>query len=139
MFTYIYDLQGLMNVVQNLIPSAEQRNCARHIYTNWTKLHKGEELKSLFLRAVRSTNQESFFEVMQEMKAIDEPACDDFMRKEIQNFCKAFISTFPKSDTIDNNIRECFNNWINDARKIHCIDMLEEIRVKLMEFNYRKK
>lgn len=46
-----------MNAIYNLAMSAEQRNCARHIWTNWKKIHKGENFRKLFWGEVFCTNQ----------------------------------------------------------------------------------
>ena len=66
--TLINDQQkGLAKAIKDLIPHAEHRNCARHIYANWKRLHKGQEFKSLFWRAVNATNESGFLSYMQEM------------------------------------------------------------------------
>ena len=46
-------LQGLENAVFYLLPHAEHRNCARHIFANWKKKgHSTEALRVLFWKAV---------------------------------------------------------------------------------------
>ncbi|XP_076933282.1 uncharacterized protein LOC143599133 [Bidens hawaiensis] len=48
-WTLVSDQQkGLLNVVDSVWSNAEHRNCARHIYANWHKKFKGDELKELF-------------------------------------------------------------------------------------------
>ncbi|KAL8499092.1 hypothetical protein ACS0TY_022169 [Phlomoides rotata] len=44
----------------------------------------------------------------------------------------------PKSDMIDTNIAETFNAYIVKSRTNHIIDMLEEIRVSIMERMHEK-
>ncbi|XP_047979382.1 uncharacterized protein LOC125221304 [Salvia hispanica] len=59
--TVISDQQkGLENAVKEFIPLAEHRNCARHVYSNLKKTHKGPTLKSLFWEVVRSTYVEEY-------------------------------------------------------------------------------
>ncbi|CAH9121379.1 unnamed protein product, partial [Cuscuta epithymum] len=42
LWTLISDQQkGLCNVIANIFPEAEHRNCARHIHANWSKSHRG--------------------------------------------------------------------------------------------------
>ncbi|KAL8555094.1 hypothetical protein ACS0TY_003046 [Phlomoides rotata] len=62
----------------------------------------------------------------------------DFLERETQRFCKAYISDIPKSYMIDNNVAETFNAYIVKARTKHTIDMLEEIRVSIMEIIHEK-
>ncbi|GJZ45406.1 60S ribosomal protein L34 [Tanacetum coccineum] len=47
--------KGLMEVVKNLLPYAEHRQCARHIYVNFKKKWNGLHFKSLFWGAATST------------------------------------------------------------------------------------
>ncbi|XP_015060247.1 uncharacterized protein LOC107006127 [Solanum pennellii] len=49
-----------------------------------------------------------------------------------ETWCKAFIQTFSKYDSIDNNMAESFNSWILGPRNKTIVTMLEEIRVKVM-------
>ncbi|XP_076942502.1 uncharacterized protein LOC143612394 [Bidens hawaiensis] len=48
-WTPVFDQQkALVNAVTEIWNNAEHRNCARHIYTNWHKKLKGNDLKELF-------------------------------------------------------------------------------------------
>ncbi|KAF2324186.1 hypothetical protein GH714_009600 [Hevea brasiliensis] len=40
--TVVSDQQkGLAKAIKELVPHTEHRNCVRHVYANWKKLHKG--------------------------------------------------------------------------------------------------
>ncbi|XP_057791287.1 uncharacterized protein LOC131008423 [Salvia miltiorrhiza] len=130
---FVSDQQkGLQNAVATLDPQAEHRNCARHIYMNWKKDFKGQTLKNMFFKAVYATHEADFKLAVQAMKEESVAAYEDFMARDTKKFCKAFISTNPKSDSVDNNISECFNGYILNVRGKHVIHMLEEIRSSLM-------
>ncbi|XP_057775249.1 uncharacterized protein LOC130994228 [Salvia miltiorrhiza] len=132
-WTFISDQQkGLANAVAALALKAEHRNCARHVYMNWKKEHKGQTLKNLFFRAVYATHEAEFKVAVLELKQESATAHEDFISRDIKKFCKAFISSQPKSDSFDNNISECFNGYILNARGKHVIHMLEKIRSSLM-------
>ena len=45
---------------------------------------------------------------------------------------QAFLQTFSKCDSIDNNMAESFNSWILGPSNKTIVTMLEEIRVKVM-------
>ncbi|KAH6771697.1 hypothetical protein C2S51_010101 [Perilla frutescens var. frutescens] len=89
-------------------------------------------------RAARATYVEAYKIAIEELKQENEAAYTNFIEREPQRFCKAFISTIPSCDMIDNNISETFNGFIVKAREKHLIDMLESIHNALMERQYRK-
>lgn len=134
----LHFLQGLLNAVRDLAPLAEHRNCARHVYCNWKKQFKGATLKNMFWKAVRSTYQQEWNEAVEEMKAENQRAYENFIERDPSKFCKAFISTHCVSDMIDNNVSETFNGYIVRARTKHLIHMIEDIRAALRERQYVK-
>ncbi|XP_057791885.1 uncharacterized protein LOC131008832 [Salvia miltiorrhiza] len=127
-WTFISDQQkGLENAVQAITPFAEHRNCARHVYMNWKKSFKGATLKNMFWRAVRATTVAQYKAALLEMKKEDALAFEGFVSKDVNKFCKAFLTFTACSDMIDNNIRGK-----------HIIHMLEEIRTSLMSRQVQK-
>ena len=127
-------LQGLGNAVASLLPYAEHRNCARHIYANWKKKgHSSEELRVLFWSAVKCTTREGFARVLDEMRELKAKAVEDFEQVGVMKFCRAFISDTPKCEAIDNNMSESFNSRILECRSKPIIDMLEWIRRTMMD------
>ncbi|XP_057774503.1 uncharacterized protein LOC130993584 [Salvia miltiorrhiza] len=104
-WSFISDQQkGLMNAVSKLAPLAEHRNCARHVYMNWKKQHKGTSLKNIFWGIVKSTYEQEYKLKLEELKAENVAAYEDFVARDVKRFCKAFISLSPCSDMVDNNI-----------------------------------
>ncbi|XP_047943147.1 uncharacterized protein LOC125189985 [Salvia hispanica] len=99
---------------------------------------KGPKLKQLFRKLVRSTYRQEYALACKELKSEDGQAFADLMAKNPSKFCKAFLTTTQCSDSILNNVCECFNAYILEARNKHIIEMLEEIRTTLMERLYRK-
>ncbi|XP_042005720.1 uncharacterized protein LOC121754424 [Salvia splendens] len=67
----------------------------------------------------------------------DGQAYADLMDKNPCRFCKAFLTPGNCSDAILNNVCECFNAYILEARSKHVLDMLDEMRTTLMERLYR--
>ncbi|KAL8134694.1 hypothetical protein AgCh_009644 [Apium graveolens] len=61
-YTVITDQQkSLKNAIDENLPEAEHRCCARHIYANWKKNHPGNALNNAFWRAAKaSTVPEQF-------------------------------------------------------------------------------
>nr|GFB27556.1 hypothetical protein CTI12_AA159120 [Tanacetum cinerariifolium] len=65
---------GLMEAVKNLLPYAEHRQCARHIYANFKKKWNGLHFKNLFWGAAASTVQHNFYLKMNLIGNIDPEA-----------------------------------------------------------------
>ncbi|XP_057809025.1 uncharacterized protein LOC131023500 [Salvia miltiorrhiza] len=138
--SFISDQQkGLINAVQNLASFAEHRNCARHVYCNWKKEFKGPTLKNLFWKAARSTYQAQWEAALEEIKVENEAAYEDFNSRDYRRFCKVLLSTQVQNDMVDNNISETFNGFIVKARSKHIVNMLEDIRISLMERQVKKQ
>ncbi|CAN1124827.1 hypothetical protein LINPERHAP2_LOCUS2569, partial [Linum perenne] len=59
-------------------------------------------------------------------------AYDDFIKQEPKRFCRAFLSTACKSDSVESNLCESFNNAITRFRDLQIIKLLEGIRSYIM-------
>ena len=103
-------------------------HCARHIYANWKKDFKGEELKLLFWGCVKSYNVADFNDALQDMTELNRAAADEFRKADPNVFCRPYLKNLTKCDTIVSNMVETFNNYIMRARSKHLIDILEDIR-----------
>lgn len=77
-------MQGLLNAVQEVAPLATHRNCARHVYINWKKSHKGEILRNLFWRVVRAPYLQEYNIALDDMKRDDVSAYNDFIERDNQ-------------------------------------------------------
>ena len=61
-------------------PEAEHRNCARHIYANWHKKFKSDELEEVYWKVVRAYNLPEFNQAIKEMQELDANAEDAFQK-----------------------------------------------------------
>ncbi|KAL4388868.1 hypothetical protein GQ457_09G012750 [Hibiscus cannabinus] len=116
--------KGLKEALDELFPDSEQRNCVRHIYTNFKtkETNRGKTLKDVLWKAARSTYVTQFTTSMNEMKAISKDAHD-----------------WSKCDMLLNNLSECFNKIILEARDKPILTMLEIIRTKMMRRIVQRK
>lgn len=115
------------------MPLSEHRQCARHIYANFKKQYNGVIYRNLFWKAAKATYPAKFEAVMQELKQVSKDAHKHLMDKQPQSWSRAFFTTDKACDAVENGISECFNALIVEARKKPIINMLEDIRVGLME------
>ncbi|XP_035830903.1 uncharacterized protein LOC110914631 [Helianthus annuus] len=132
-WTFISDQQkGLLNAVAVVWPKAEHRNCARHIYANWHKTYKDEELKELFWKSTRSYCEADYLQAIEEMRGINPDAVEALLKQNPNWFNRCYLNTHTKCDVIVNNMAETFNGFIINARSKHIIHMLEDIRIQVM-------
>lgn len=96
LFNDFKSIQGLTNVINHLAPHAKHRNCAKHIWANWKKTHKGEKFRKLFWNATYYTHETDFKRKIKEMKEESEAAHDEFIARELRLFCKAFMTQLPR-------------------------------------------
>ncbi|KAL4302105.1 hypothetical protein GQ457_10G017080 [Hibiscus cannabinus] len=126
--------KGLKEALDELFPDSEQRNCVRHIYTNFKtkETNRGKTLKDVLWEATRSTYVAQFTTAMNEMKAISKDAHEWFADKAPSMWSKSHFSTRSKCDMLLNILSECFNKVILEARDKPILTMLEIIRTKMM-------
>lgn len=88
---------------------------------------------------MKCTIEANFRDCMAAIKVVYEAAYEDFMSVGLNKFCRLYINTWPKCEVVDNNMSECFNGYILKARSKPLIDMLEDIRVSIMQRMCEKK
>ncbi|XP_074342088.1 uncharacterized protein LOC141679500 [Apium graveolens] len=132
-WTIISDQQkGLLQAINRLLPDAEHRNCARHIYANFSNRFKGTLYRKYFWKATKSSTREEFSKVMTKVKNLSITAYDWLIAHDPNVWSKAFFECTTKCVNVDNNMSEVFNGSITIAREKLIIDMLEDIRQALL-------
>ncbi|KAL2892335.1 Protein FAR1-RELATED SEQUENCE 3 [Bienertia sinuspersici] len=125
--------QAIISSTASVLPSAEHRHCARHIFAHWHKRYKGDEYKLLFWNIVKAYNNTDFNDAIEELEKVNLAAAEDFRSYNPQLFCRAFFRSSTRCDVVTNNMAETFNGYIIQARTKHLIYMLEDIRASLMQ------
>lgn len=126
-------VQGLINAVSTLMPRAEHRMCARHIYANWRKKHKDQKYQKRFWRCAKASCRTLFNYNRAKLAQMTPQGARDLMSTNPIHWSRAWFSTGSNCDSVDNNMCESFNAWIIDSRFHPVITMLEGIRRKVME------
>ena len=124
--------QGLIEAAKEIMPFAEHRQCARHIYANFRKKYNGVMYRTLFWKAAKATYPARFEKAMNELKEISSDAHQHLMERNPETWSRAFFNTDKACDAVENGISECFNALIVEARRKPIINMLEDIRQMLM-------
>ena len=125
--------QGIIEAAKDVIPLAEHRQCARHIYANFRKKFSGVEFRNLFWKAAKATYPSRFERIMGQIQSVSNEAHTHLMERHPETWSRAFFSTDKACDAVENGISECFNSLIVEARRKPIINMLEDIRVMCME------
>ncbi|XP_039169827.1 uncharacterized protein LOC120294026 [Eucalyptus grandis] len=131
--------KGLLQAVVNLLPLAEHRMCARHIYANWDQRYKGIQMQRLFWQCAKSNTMVEFDEHTQALKKISPATYHDLIQTEPKHWSRAFFTTEVKCDIVDNNLCEAFNGRIIDARCKCIYSMLEEMRIMIMTMMHTQR
>jgi hypothetical protein len=106
----------------------------RHLYANYRDSgHLGLALKDKLWATAAAYTEANFFKEMDGLKNISEYAYNYLMEIDRSTWSRAWFNTSPKCDLLVNNLCECFNSYILNARDLPIISMLEMIRTKLMK------
>ncbi len=132
-------IQGLIPAVQNLFPDAEYRFCVRHLYTNFKCCFPGVGLRNYVWQAARSSYEGEFKKNMEVIKGLDANAWAWLNGIPPEHWTRSSFREFSKCDILLNNLCECFNRFILDARDKPILTMLEVIRCKIMVRIARKR
>ena len=125
-------MQGLLEAVRTVLPNAEHRQCARHVYANFAKKWPGVQFRQLFWEAAKCSYVEKFDYILQRIKDINEQAFHYLGDRRPATWSRAFFRPGFDCDAVENGISECWNSMIAEARKKPIISMLEDIRKKVM-------
>ncbi|KAH7866476.1 hypothetical protein Vadar_020923 [Vaccinium darrowii] len=125
--------KGLIEAFKKLMPGVEHRFCLRHMYANFSKTYRGKEFKDLFWRATSAYTRPEFEENMEILKSVSKDAHEWMVREVPEVWARSFDSPRSKVNRMDNNMSEGFNNWIQEAREMPVLTMIETIRRQLRQ------
>ncbi|XP_010480802.1 PREDICTED: uncharacterized protein LOC104759589 [Camelina sativa] len=127
--------KGLVNAVGALLPKAEHRHCARHIFANWRKTHGDYVHEGFFWAIAYSGTEGDYMYNIVALRKYDPLACEDLLKTDPKTWCRSFFSYHSSCEDVCNNLYESFNRTIKDARKLPVLNMLEEVRRIAMKRN----
>ncbi|XP_022568086.1 uncharacterized protein LOC111211355 [Brassica napus] len=126
----------LIHAIKNVLPYAEHRMCARHIFANLKKRHgSADPLHKLFWKCARAYNKHVFEKNLEKMKNVKIDAYEEVKKSVHSNWSRAFFSDVTKSLAVENNISESYNAILKEARRKPIIALLEDIRRHIMSSN----
>lgn len=133
-WVFITDKQnGLRQAINALMRNAEHRHCVRHLHNNFKSLgHSGLALKQRLWAAARATTIPNFDVEMDKMLSQSHEAYKWLKNRPTSNWSRSHFSCDAKCDILLNNLCECFNAAILEARDKPIVSLLERIRIYLM-------
>ncbi|CAL9754013.1 unnamed protein product [Musa acuminata subsp. burmannicoides] len=84
----------------NILPEAEHRWCARHIYANWSKKWRGGAMHPRFWICAWSTYEEEFQDNLKELGTVSKQAAFDLMKYPPHTWSRAFFSSRCRSHAV---------------------------------------
>ncbi|XP_076915741.1 uncharacterized protein LOC143575165 [Bidens hawaiensis] len=98
--------KGIIEAIKDVFPSAEHKQCTRHIYAIFIKKFRGLQSKNLFWAAAKSTSKQWFEMHMEELKTSSKGEYDHLMERNLITWSKAFCEVGRACDAYENGISE---------------------------------
>lgn len=130
--------KSLLEAMSILLPQAEHRVCMRHLWKAIKKEFPGEFYEQPVWDAARAYTTSQFKMHMHSLKQVSVEAFTYLSNKSFV-WARSQFSSISKNHLITNNNSESFNSWILDARFMPVVDLIDKLRVKMMQkFNIRR-
>ncbi|GAA0173330.1 hypothetical protein LIER_26970 [Lithospermum erythrorhizon] len=142
-WTFMSDKQkGLIEAFKTVMPNVDHRFCVRHLHGNFKRaVFNAQAFEDVLWLAATSTTIQFFKHPMEKMKKLDPNAFDWFKDKCPTTWSRAYFSSTVKCDILLNNLCECFNAFILDARDkpiLTLLSMIEDLIMVRMQMNRNK-
>ncbi|XP_074271441.1 uncharacterized protein LOC141595376 [Silene latifolia] len=131
--------KGLVDALKFVVPKAEIRFCARHIWANFKLTWSGQVYKEAFWTAARALTQADFDKAMEGMKFLSKEAYAYLRAIPAQHWSMHAFGKQAKSNMLLNNICESFNAVIREARDKPILTHMEWMRRYVMKRMYEKR
>ena len=130
---FISDRQkGCVKALATEWPEAYTRYCFRHIVANFMATFKNHNINWKLWQLARVANHAGFNQVLDSIKEDSEKAANWMMKEPVEKWARHAFEPSIKADHVSNNMSECFNSWIRDDRDKPILQLLENLRRKIM-------
>eukprot|EP00257_Ricinus_communis_P026965 XP_025014379.1 uncharacterized protein LOC112535866 [Ricinus communis] len=125
--------KGLIPAIEELFPNSEHRFYVKHVHNNFRKKFNSLGLKELVWNATRASYVQIFQRIMEKFASASHQGHNYMNSISSHHWSRSHFRTDAKCDMLLNNLCECFNNFILNARSKVVIAMNDVIRTKLMK------
>jgi hypothetical protein len=130
--------KGLENAVKKVFPAADQRECFRHLWGNFSKKFKGDVYTRLW-PAARAYRPQVFNYHMNKVIA-ENPEVDAYLKiYHNLKWMRCMFDPSIKCDYINNNLAESFNAWIRDYKDLPVDELADTIREMIMKLFHTRE
>ena len=131
-------MQGIIDAVGRVFPSANHRFCSRHLYANMKKEFRGLAIKDAFWATTRATSKYQFEKAMNALKDISVDAYDWLNSKPHEQWSRYAFDNTSHSEHRTNNVSESFNSKLGSLRMSPPLTIFEKLREKMMVRLHRR-
>ncbi|KAI8522345.1 hypothetical protein RHMOL_RhmolUnG0002000 [Rhododendron molle] len=136
---------GLLHAVADVFPGASHSYCLVHLKKNLrtrlggVAMDRKRYLVELFGKCAYAPTLELFNELLAELEREGGDKMRDFLLDlDVKHWAHAHFPGHRYSE-LSSNLAECFNRWIKDERCLPVTQLVDAIRMKLMEQMSRRK
>ncbi|KAE9444688.1 hypothetical protein C3L33_23414, partial [Rhododendron williamsianum] len=136
---------GLLHAVADVFPGASHSYCLVHLKKNLrtrlggVAMDRKRYLVELFGKCAYAPTLELFNELLAELVREGGDKMRDFLSDlDVKHWAHAHFPGHRYSE-LSSNLAECFNRWIKDERCLPVTQLVDAIRMKLMEQMSRRK
>jgi hypothetical protein len=123
--------KGLETAVELVFPNADKRECFRHLMQNFIKNFHGNSYRGMY-PAARAYRTEVFNSHLGPILQADPDVHAWLHRNHPFKWMRCTFDRDIKCDYINNNLAECFNNWVKDHKDLPVVELADKIREKIM-------
>ncbi|KAL0375678.1 UNVERIFIED_CONTAM: hypothetical protein Scaly_0685400 [Sesamum calycinum] len=100
-WTFMSDRQkGLLECINDMVPHAINRRCARHLFANFKQHFSGMPLKKYFWQACRSYNEQGFNSAMKKIQEFKPAAAEWLMKIDVSMWARHAFPVDLKNDHV---------------------------------------
>jgi MULE transposase domain/SWIM zinc finger len=132
--------KGLASAAASVFPNIEHRECMRHLMENFKKKFHGEIFDTEMWPTAKAYTIEKCSAHLCKIEEASPQAIAFLEKNHKQFWCRSKFSELSKCDYVNNNISESFNSWIKDLKSLNVVDLLNQIRRRIMmTFDKRRR
>lgn len=105
-------MKGLVEAVVQIFPMSHHRYCMHHLYANFNKYYKSDQLRDLFWTASRAYTRFEFDSIMNEIGVVNSQAKQWIENIPASFWSRAYFPDWIPCNQNENNFTKCFNNMI---------------------------
>ncbi|KAG8075418.1 hypothetical protein GUJ93_ZPchr0006g45379 [Zizania palustris] len=131
--------KGLETAVSKVFPTAEHRECMRHLYGNFIKHFQGDVFTQHLYPAARSYTQSQFRWHLGKIYEHCPNAIEYLETNHSRIWYRCAFSELSKCDYLTNNVSESFNSQVKNLRGLLVHELIDGIRELIMEKRYLRR